>query len=209
MNIEDLYILFRRQQSLFLGRPYRIPKDVKVYIETKFSTKNKENLKQLSLWFATKWQNIDPEKYIKYGFELFGKGFTYTKFFDDKLLNYYISKDKAEKYNQKHTKKELTDSIKFVVDYMKDKEKNNSFCFFQNYCKQKDGEKKVIIEHYLKNKISALFFVYMLFKRYIILSEDEELLVPLVISNQRELKYKILNLLDFLKKIEDVLNGRL
>ena len=209
MTTEELYIAFRREQGNQRGIPYKMPKDIGLYIELKMNKPSQEALKTASLWFSTKWQNIDVTRFMKYGFELFGKSFTYTKFFDPNLMKFYIQKDRNEKLNAKHTKKELLESFTFIFEFMKDRELNSRYGVLENYCKLKDGEKFLILEHYIKNKVSSLVFIYLMKKRYIILTDDMKILVPHLVQQQRELVYKIDEYKELFEKVEKQLDNRL
>lgn len=196
MNEKDLYILFRKLQSEFLGRGYRLPKNIEDYFKNKFNKQSLEKLKTLSIFFLTKWQNIDPELYLRCGFEIFGKTFTYIKFFDEKILKLYIVKDKARKIVNKNIKESLKKSLIFIKIFMKE----NNIKNIEEYCRLKDINKKYVIDHYLKNKISSDIFIYFLIKRYIILNESDKELLPFINVVYRERKLELSKFESFIEK---------
>lgn len=196
MNVGDVYVIFRKSQSSFLSRPYRLPKDVLGHIENKFSDTNKRHLQKITDNFNTKWINIDPEKYFKYGFELFGKTFTYTKFFDPRLIQFYIMKDKNSKREMEINKKQLLSSAKFVKKFL-----NENEITLSQYCEKKDGELSLPILHYLNGKLDNIFLTLLIYKKFLRLTDYEREKIKNIISNYRKLVYNINNIDDFFNKL--------
>lgn len=202
-HIEKIYYAFRKAQADHFGRGFRMPKNFEQHFEDKFKEQNKKKLIKITGWFLTKWQNIDPYQYFRCGFDLFDKRFSYMKFFNEKILLLYINKDKNNKREIKVTKQALVDSAYFVKRYMS----NNGLSSLDDYIHETDGNRKVAVEHYLKNKIDASFFVFLL-GRGMILTDNERCDIPYIQTNFRKLKFNLEDMKDFLKKLGDKINGR-
>jgi len=182
----DVYIAFRKAQANASNRGYRIPKDFDKHLETKMSEKNREALILSTKYFNTKWTNINIDRFFECGFEIF-KGFTYLQFFNQKVLNLYKVKDKNHKREMEVDKKELLKSFKWVKSWMAKNEINN----LSNYCKLSEGNRTVIIDHYLKNKVDKYFLVTMIQKRYLRLTDADRALVPYITEQYRECVFKL------------------
>ena len=105
-QIVDIYRQFRRAQAHKNNRGYRMPKDFDKHFSTKMSEKNREALTLATKFFNTKWHNIDPYRFFECGFELF-KTFSYTQFFDPRVINLYVTRDKNHKRELKVSKQEM------------------------------------------------------------------------------------------------------
>lgn len=152
-------------------------------------------------WFATKWSNIDPYLYFMCGFDLFEKRFSYVKFFHKKILMLYIQRDKIHKRETKIEKEKLIKSAKFVKQYMRD----NDIKSILEYVNKGDGNRKIVINHYLKNFIDPAFFVFLMRKGLTLTDEDRGYL-PYISINYRVLNLKLNDHQSFLNKIEQNLN---
>lgn len=195
INIEDVYLSFLRARGKFFNRGYRLPKNPKNSIE-KIKTKNEKNyknLKTITLWFNTKWQNIDIEEYFNCGFELY-KSFSYYKFLDDNIIKLYIQKDKIKKYEDNINKKEILNSFKFIKNY----NVKNNLKDLKEYCLVKDGYEPLIIKEYVKNNINLIVLMYCVLKKY--LSLENQLLD---IDNIIKYKQYTLNFWNFLQECEN------
>jgi hypothetical protein len=196
----DIYATFRKIQAEQKNRPYKLPKDWNRHFQN-MSKANKENLSKMKDYMNTKWKNIDLEKYFRCGFELY-KNFTYAKFFDQKIINLYISRDKTEKRDNELSKRSIIFSAKFVKKYMKE----NNINSLKKYAWMKNGFQHICVNHYIRNQIDEYFLVYLIMKKYCILEDEEKTKIPYVIDNFRKLKHKLNKIKPFLHKIEEDLN---
>lgn len=199
-SVENLYCLFLKKKGEASKRGYRAPKD----FEKKFSEMapdQRESWRKLSGYFNTTWQNIDPEKYFQYGFELW-KTFFYKQFFDQKLINYYIQKDKNQKRELELNKKSVILSAKFVKLFMKENKISN----LKLYAWKKDGYHSVCVKHYIQGKIDKMFLSYLIMRRYLVLSDEEKRDIPYVIETFRDSVSQISKIREFFYKIEDSLD---
>jgi len=194
-HIEEIYFQFRKAQADFNNRGYRMPKDFELHFNTKFKEQNKKALIKITGWFLTKWQNINPYDYFICGFELY-KSFTYMKFFDEKILLLYKTRDKNKKRNVKITKKKLIESACFVKKWMNE---NNGTLY--DYINSREGYQRIAIDHYLKDKIDASFLVFLI-KKGMILTDNERSVIPYVQANFRKITFALNDMKDFLKKLE-------
>jgi len=199
-QIEKIYYQFRKAQASYLNRGFRMPKDFENHFKTKLSTVNQKKLTNITNWFNTKWSNIDPYLYFKCGFELYKKRFSYVKFFEDKIIMLYKQRDKNKKRNADATKKNLVNSAKFIKRYMKE----NEILSLQEYIDTNDGNQKLAVSHYLKNKIDASFFVFLM-KRGMKLSDVDRSYIPYIAKNYRRLNIELNEMKSFLDKIEELI----
>ena len=138
----DVYVAFRKAQANFNNRPYRLPKDwVKHF--TNMSKANQEAMFLAAERFNTRWSNINMEKYLSVGFDLIGKGFTYTRFFDTRVMSLYMERDKMQKRNLVLNKAEIVKSGSFVVKYMEGRG------FLKEYARIRDNYHSVPIRHFI------------------------------------------------------------
>jgi hypothetical protein len=182
----DIYVAFRRAQSNILNRGFRIPKDFDKHLNSKMSKSNKDALILATGYFNTKWQNINPEVFFDCGFELFKK-FTYVQFFDERVMNMYKAKDKNRKREMEVNKEKLKESSAFVQKFMT----SNEMKSLKEYCRRRNGESLIVVEHYLKGHIDKYFFVYLIDKRLILLNEDDKTMIPYIIEQYRECLQKL------------------
>ena len=195
----DIYYFFRKAQSESKGVGFRMPKNFDQHLEKKFSIKNKEALLMATKFFNTKWVNIDVYKFMKCGFELF-KTFTYVKFFDTRVINFYIERDKNLKREMTFNKDLIVKSVKFVKRYLKE----NSITL-SDYCKQQEGHTKVIVNHYISNNIDKYFFSWLVNRGILKLNDDDRLKIPYIVCNYREIVDKINDINGFMDKIKQML----
>ena len=177
---EDIYKIYLQTKTLATGRGSRFPKDINKHFAEKMNPIYVSILDEVALYFSTKWNRIDVVKYFECGFEIFGKGFAYHKFIDERVLKLYIVKDKNEKLKLKNSKDEIMRDVENILDFMKTKAQTDRYGLFEWYCKQGDGQRKYVIEHYLTNKISPIMFIYFLYKKYIILTEADTISLPFI-----------------------------
>lgn len=196
-HIESVYAAFRKAQADYHNRGYRLPKDFEKHFNTKFKEVNKKKLIKITGWFLTKWQNIDPYNYFKCGFELYEKNFTYAKFFKEKILLLYKTRDKNKKREVRITKKGLVDSAMFVKKWMSDNQAS-----LDDYIHAREGQQKLAVDHYLKDKIDASFFVYLM-RRGMILTDNDRSVIPYIQTNFRKITFALNEIRDFTKKLGD------
>jgi len=198
-DIEKIYIAFRKSQAEYNNRGYRLPKDFEKHFNTKMSENNKKALIKITGWFLTKWQNIDPNLYFQCGFQLYEKNFSYMKFFKDKIILLYKTRDKNKKREIKITKKGLADSAIFVKKWMN---KNNASLL--EYINTREGNQRIAVDHYTKNKIDASFFVFLM-RKGMILTDNERSVIPYIQKNYRKITFGLNDIEGFIKKLEEKL----
>ncbi len=198
-HIESIYKAFRKAQADYNNRGYRMPKDFEKHFNTKFSEQNKKKLIKITGWFLTKWQNIDPYEYFKCGFDLNEGKFSYMKFLNEKILLLYKNRDKNKKREVKITKQKLIESAKFVKRWM---DRNNAT--LDDYIGTRIGNKRIAVDHYVKNKIDATFFVFLLNKG-MILTNTERSDIPYIQTNYRKIQFGLKDIEDFVKKLGEKL----
>lgn len=196
-HIEHIYLQFRKAQADYNNRGYRMPKNFENHFNNKFKEPNKKALIKITGWFITKWINIDPYKYFMCGFELYKKNFTYTKFFKEKILLLYKTRDKNEKREVRITKEGMVKSATFVKKWMKDNKLT-----LEEYLHETNGNQKVAVDHYLKNNIDASFFVFLI-QKGMILTDNERAVIPYVQENFRKIKFGLIDIEPFIKKLEE------
>jgi len=154
----DVYKSFRSVQSSIKGSGYRLPKDWVKFFTERLTVNQQQNLTRASKYFSTAWESIDMNRYFECGFELFPK-FSYHMFFNDKVMQLYIRRDKIIKADIMNMKSDIINSSKFVYHYMQDKEYAN---LFSDYCMLSVDEQHVMIDHYMKNKVTGYFVSWMI-----------------------------------------------
>jgi len=197
---EEIYIAFRKAQAFFKNRGYRLPKDFEKHLETKMSAKNKEALILATKYFNTKWNRIDVERYMLCGFEIF-KSYTYTQFFNRKVMNLYIQKDKNIKRDIEINKKSMVSSLKFIKQYMN----KYDIPTIGRYLLLKVGNQTIVIKHYMENKIDKYFLIWLIKEGLFTLSDDDRILVPYIIEQYRECLDKLNDIRPFLIKLKNII----
>lgn len=195
----DIYVSFREAQSFAKNRPYRIPKNFEDHLVNKMSQVNRDALLRATDYFNTKWKNINPDKFMEYGFGLW-KTFSYNMFFNEKLIKYYIQKDRNRKLQIKNSKEELIKSIKFIKKYMRE----HNIQTLRSYCMGEEEGTRLFLKHYVKeNKIDKLLVAWFIKEGFIILSEDESAVIPYVTGNYRDLCEVLDEMNGFLDKLRE------
>lgn len=214
MDILEVYTAFRKAQSKHYARPYRLPKDFEYYFNVKISPKNREYIQKAVLYFSTRWRNINIDRYMRYGFELFGKQFTYAKFFDPRLLKLYIVKDKNEKREIKVNKKTIIESAKYVKRFLKPLISLDSNASpLTQYCRMTDGYQSVPVKHYIEGHIDKYFLIWLLKNGQLRMSDEDRSQTPYIAENYRdyllvvdELDLFFMRVLTSINKKEDYVN---
>ena len=194
---ENVYYFFRKAQSESKGRGFRMPKDFESHLQNKFSKKNREALLLVTGFFSTKWENVDPYRYFQCGFELL-KTFSYVNFFDLRIMRLYVQKDKNIKRESSNCKKEITQSIVFVNNYMR----KNKIIMFSDYVNKTEENRKVIIKHYLANRVSKFFIVWIMVLGKLSLSDSDLAFMPYISDQYREIRVKLDEISPFLRKLK-------
>ena len=112
----EVYVAFRAAQGNAKGRPFRLPKDWESFKSKRMLKKNVENLELAAGYFNTKWRNVDLDRLMTYGFELW-KNFSYHQFFNKKLINYYIERDRILKRKLRVDKESIMKSLIFIKKF--------------------------------------------------------------------------------------------
>jgi hypothetical protein len=196
-DIRELYLTFRKAQAFHKNRGYRMPKDFEAHFE-KMDERHQKSLIKASQWFATKWSNIDPYTYFLCGFDLY-KHFSYPMFFKKNIIMLYIEKDKNEKRKVETTKIGIAKSALFVKKWMIENNKT-----FYQYMRERNGNQRVAIDHYLKNKIDAAFMVFMI-RKGMILNDQDRSYIPYIQERYRKINFNLNDIEDFLIKMEEKL----
>jgi hypothetical protein len=203
----DVYVIFRKCQAEFNNRPYRLPKDWDKHFN-KMSKQNREALEKSVRCFDTIWQNIDPERYFRYGFELFGKNFSYMKFFDKKLIEFYKTKDKVLKRKININKKSILKSAKFILNFMRyNNIRTEKVSSIFQYCNLHDGNISIPISHYLSGNINREVIIWLSKKGYLRISEEEKALIPYVTNEYRKTLAELELIDNFMVEFERILKN--
>lgn len=191
----DIYYFFRKAQADTKGRGFRMPKDFDAHLNNKFTAKNREALLLATKYFNSKWLNVEPYEYFKCGFELY-KTFSYAMFFRSKVLRLYIEKDKNKKRELGVNKRQIVGSVKYIKRYMSE----NKIFMLDDYLSKKDGRKKIIVDHYMRNKVDKFLLVYLIKIGKLILTDDDRAYMPYIIEQYREIKSIVEEMNGFLRE---------
>ena len=201
---ENIYFAFRKAQAGIKNHGFRMPKDFVKHMKSRMSEKNREALVLITKYFNTKWRNIDPYTFMVCGFDIF-KNFTYTQFFDRKVINLYIDRDKNKKRELGVNKQAIVKSAAFIKKYMKEFDISS----LGMYCKIKKDGMLLPIKHYVDNNVDKFLIVYLMKSGYIKLDDDHRAYVPYIVDQYREILLKNDEMIDFLEKIKKSLKGTL
>ena len=196
MKPEQVYYYFRKAQSEFKNRGFRLPKDFESHLQNRFTVKNRESLLLVTDFFNTKWENVDPYRYFQCGFEIL-KTFSYVNFFDPRVMRLYIQKDKNLKRDLSNCKKEIIDSIIFVKKYMK----KHNIVMFSDYLQAMNGSRSVVVKHYVENTVSKFFIVWLMIMGKLVISDSDKAFMPYISDQYREIRVKLDEIGSFLRKI--------
>ena len=180
---KEVYEIFRRCQGNASGRGYRLPKDWDSHYANKMSAENRQHLDTITAYFNTKWARINPETYFNIGFELFNMRFSYSKFLNKKILLHYINIDKLEKRAIKLTQDDIKSSVDFVNRFVNGDAVGSKLI---RYCSMQDGILGLPVKHYIGNKITKAFMVFLMWYGYYTPSVDELNMMPYVREHYRE-----------------------
>ncbi len=190
IDAQDVYIAYQQARARFVNRPYKVPKDWdKVW--SKLGEKSVYNIEMIAKAFSTRWMNINIDKYFDCGFELFGKGFLYNKFYDRRILLLYIEKDKQAKRKSVNVEDSYDESNEFIKTWMNSKPHRDDISLHKQYCMMNDDGIRAPIKHYIANNISKYMMVWLIREKFLILQDHERQLVPLIVSEYRNLSYDL------------------
>ena len=143
---------------------------------------NRLMLDTITAYFNTIWNNIDPERYFNIGFELFGKRFSYRRFMDRKILLQYIQYDKMVKREIRLIEDDIKSSVSFVKSFVSGKETGSKLI---RYCSMKNGYLGIPVQHYLENKLTKSFMIFLMWYGFYKPSEDELSKMPYIEAHYR------------------------
>lgn len=198
----DVYRAFRKAQSSFNNRGFRLPKDWVKYFSEKLTDSQQYMLTRASKYFSTVWSDIDINMYFECGFELYPK-LNYHLFFKKQIMDLYKRKDKALKNDNRNMKMNIVKSSIFVKTYMMGRDYRH---LFNDYCKLTIDGRHVIVDHYLQNKVNGYFLSWMVAEGYLNIY-DYEFVLPSIIKNYRSMYNKLMYNMDFLNEIKRKVGG--
>jgi hypothetical protein len=187
----DIYTKHKIAQAISKGKGYRLPKDWEVYWNNKVSFEDKELIQKATDYFNTKWSDLNIDVFMSVGFEIY-KNFKYQHFFEKKVIKNYIARDKNKKYISKDIRKELVDSLKYVL---------KNYENILSYCEIVENNRKKVIDDYIKNNISASFLCLLIKLGIVNFTEDDKALCPYIKSEYKNIKKKIDENKEFVDKI--------
>jgi hypothetical protein len=200
----NVYIAFRNAQSIAKGKGFRPPKDWQTFKETKMSASNRVYLDAIVNNFNTKWHNIDLNKYMQTGFELW-KNFSYHQFQDPRVMEMYKRKATVHMRKMRISKETVIESMKHIKKYMEDRSTINGYNKLETYCKLKDGNSHIAYQDYIKGKLDNLTMAFLMVKRYLKLTDTERGNITVFIQNYRELVDEMLDIKKFIEKAESMI----
>jgi hypothetical protein len=201
ITVKDVYCAFRKAQSNSKNRPFRIPKNFEKHLEEKMSDDNRKALIKATKYFNTKWNRIDPDKYMESGFEIF-KNFTYTQFFNPKVLNLYSIRDKIYKMNKEQGKKDIINSVAFLLK----KAKENGITF-EELCQTKIRGLNSVVSYYLKGKIDGLLLSWLIDVGVVKCKDNDLSFLSGFASQYRKNLSKVKEMKGFMNKIKKYIRG--
>lgn len=160
---KDIYAKYRKAQSAYMKRGWRMPKDWNSFLE-KMSFSNQKNLLKITTNFNTVWLNVDPELYFEIGFSMFGKSFSYHRFFDRRIMNLYKDKARINRMKEEDAEEKVKESINFITKFIKEKDLKN----LREYIRCVSlgtGLIPTILIHWRKKKIDPYTLIFLM-KRY-------------------------------------------
>jgi hypothetical protein len=161
---------------------------------------NREYLEKLTGYFNTTFSNIDIDKYMECGFQLW-KTFSYHMFLRRNIIEMYKEQDKLKKRRIKKDMDRINDSMDFIIERVGDL-KRNGYNTLETYCKIKQGEMRLIVADYLKNDVDPLIFVYCIYYKYIKLTDIEREYCYTIVNRYRDLLDQMFEVEAFIKEKE-------
>jgi hypothetical protein len=164
----DIYKIFRQEQSSYINRPYRMPKKWDDFF-SKMALNKKDPLITITKFFNTKWSNIDPNVYFKMGFKIFAHTFSYHRFFDRKIMELYITEDRAIKREIDGVEEDLKKSINYLKGILPDAPVSRLL----RYVNMFDGKRPKALSDYLANRIGKYLLIYLIKEGYVKLASEQ------------------------------------
>jgi len=202
----DVYCAFRQAQAEFLSRPYTLPKNWEKF-KKRLTEKNLACLEQATKKFNGTWYKICPHTYFRIGFNIFGKKFSYVKFFEKVILKKYMQDDRLQKRDLTLSKKELIKSAKFIRKFMSRKNPNLRLSLARQYSVLTDGKASLPIIHYIQGHLDKFFLVWLMRRGLIKVGDDERAQIPDIVDSYREY-LAVLDkpgMSDFLEKLRELI----
>lgn len=203
---QDVYFAFRKAQANANDRGFRMPKDWDAFL-AKMSEQNRNWLRQATIYFNTKYSNIDLDRYMECGFEVW-KSFSYKHLLHDKVIQLYIQKDKIKKRQMEVTHREIEQTFNNIADYLADKPRRPGYNQLQNFCKFREGELRICINKYVQGEVDVMTLTYCVNRGYIQLTDDERALSPYLVQRYRELIENLKDVKPFIQEKESELDER-
>ena len=181
----DIYCAYRQAQAEFHNRPYKLPKNWEKF-KKRITKKNLENLDLITSKFNGTWYKICPHTYFRTGFSIFGKKFSYIKFFEKIILTKYMQNDRLQKRDLKLNKKDLIDSAKFIRKFMSRKNPSPKLSLARQYSVLTEGEQSLPVIHYIRGHLDKYFLIWLMRRGLIKITDDERDQIPDIVDNYRE-----------------------
>lgn len=156
----------------------------------RLSEENRNNLYELTKKFNTVWHNIDPFTYMKIGCYLW-KSFSYKHFLDRRILNKYIELDKKRKRENNLSEEDIKKSLKYIYNHYSD---------LIQYSKDKENDRHVAINDYLKNNIDKYTLTYLIVQKYLKVDDFEWNLISYLNDNFKEVKNQMMQYMHIFKR---------
>ena len=196
---EDVYVAYRRAKSLQSGKGFRLPKHWDTFFVDKMSQKNREYLTRAAGFFNTTWSNVNLDKYMSCGAELY-KTFSYHMFLRPNILTHYIEKDKIQKRKVQADILLIDASFNYIIGYLRsEKMGSRDYTDLEFYCKLKEGDKKSIVGDYLSGHIDSVLLTYCIYYKYIKLTDIEREYCYNVVNRYRDFLQQMFDVEDFIK----------
>ena len=183
-DVFDIYKIFRKAQSEFSNRGYRLPKDWESHYANKMVSENKRALETITGYFNTKWQSINPEQYFSTGFTLFGNRFSYRRFLDKKIILQYIQNDKNEKRKTGLLQEDIKTSASYVNRLMTNDGRGSKLI---RYCNMNVGCIGKPVDDYIAGRITKTFMVLLIWHGIYKPTEEELNRMPYVTAHYHDI----------------------
>jgi hypothetical protein len=203
---QDVYFAFRKAQANANDRGFRMPKDWDAFL-AKMNANNLNWLKQATMYFNTKYCNLDLDRYMECGFEVW-KSFSYKHFLHDKVIQLYIEKDKIKKRQMEVSQREIETTFNNIADYMRDKPMRPGYTELQSFCKFRQGELRILINMYVQGSVDLMTLTYCVNRGYIQMTDDERALSPYLVQRYRDLVLSLEDVKPFIMDKERELDER-
>lgn len=185
-----------------MNRGFRLPRNWELHKVEKMNAMTVSKLQQAADCFNTRYQNVDMNKYMAVGFELY-TGFSYHLLLDEKVIEMYKRKEKVRMRDLTINKEKVVESCKYIKQYMRDKELINGYNKLETFCKLKDGAMHIAVSSYFKGRLDNVTMAYLMYKNYLKITDDERGMLVNISNNYRELVDGMLDIKTFIEKIEE------